>query len=301
MSGLWEVYEGHKTHFQIGDNNNLFDYTYVGNVAKAHLLAADKLDLPTPAPTLTALGKQPVSLDEVPNLNEAEQEIVHGPLPPITATLGHHQIPTSMSRPLGPYVERPKNADELESNWKNGISEEAARPVIRTRFDQLAEVNIKRAKVANPDSHPLEVAGQIFFITNGEPVPFWDFHRGVYVRLDKKLPGYRKPRGIFKLSRPVGFAAAQGSEWFAALTGRPATFTKFRVTFATATRWHNIEKARRVLGYEPDVGLEEGMDKMVDVRTPLPSGTAVRLLFIHSGGSRNTKPGSTNKSISRLI
>jgi sterol-4alpha-carboxylate 3-dehydrogenase (decarboxylating) len=266
MAGLWEVYEGHKTHFQIGDNNNLFDYTYVGNVAKAHLLAADKLETPAPAPALTALGKQPVSLDEVPDLTDAENDIVSGPLPPITATLGHHQIPTSFSRPLGPYVSRPENGDELEANWNDGITEEASRPVIRTRFDPLAATSIKRAKVANPDSHPLQVAGQIFFITNGEPVPFWDFHRGVYVRLDKKLPGYRTPRGIFKLPRPVGFAAAQGSEWFAMLTGKTPTFTKFRVTFATATRWHNIEKARRVLGYEPDVGLEEGIDKMVEVR-----------------------------------
>ena len=32
-----------RTHFQLGDNTNLFDYTYVGNVVKAHLLAADKL------------------------------------------------------------------------------------------------------------------------------------------------------------------------------------------------------------------------------------------------------------------
>lgn len=29
--------------FQLGDNNNLFDFTYVGNVAYAHLLAAHRL------------------------------------------------------------------------------------------------------------------------------------------------------------------------------------------------------------------------------------------------------------------
>lgn len=32
-----------KTGFQLGANDNLFDYTYVGNVAHAHLLAAGKL------------------------------------------------------------------------------------------------------------------------------------------------------------------------------------------------------------------------------------------------------------------
>ncbi|MCJ1370279.1 erg26, C-3 sterol dehydrogenase [Loxospora ochrophaea] len=36
------IREYHKgtTKFQVGDNNNLFDYTYVGNVAHAHILAA---------------------------------------------------------------------------------------------------------------------------------------------------------------------------------------------------------------------------------------------------------------------
>jgi sterol-4alpha-carboxylate 3-dehydrogenase (decarboxylating) len=30
-------------------------------------------------------------------------------------------------------------------------------------------------------------------------------------------------------------------------------------------KWHNIEKARRVLGYEPIVPLDEGMQRTVDV------------------------------------
>ena len=32
-----------QTKFQIGDNCNLFDYSYVENVAYAHVLAADKM------------------------------------------------------------------------------------------------------------------------------------------------------------------------------------------------------------------------------------------------------------------
>jgi len=40
---LARVIQEGRTHFQIGDNTNLFDYTYVTNVADAHLLAADKL------------------------------------------------------------------------------------------------------------------------------------------------------------------------------------------------------------------------------------------------------------------
>ncbi|KAG6370238.1 hypothetical protein JVT61DRAFT_12394 [Boletus reticuloceps] len=43
-----------QTHFQAGDNNNLFDYTYVGNIAQAHLLAANKLVDPTSSDNASA-------------------------------------------------------------------------------------------------------------------------------------------------------------------------------------------------------------------------------------------------------
>ena len=60
-------------------------------------------------------------------------------------------------------------------------------------------------------------------------------------------------------------ALASGSEWFGRITGKEPTFTRFKVTFTCASRWHNIERARRVLSYEPQVGLEEGIKRMVEV------------------------------------
>jgi len=65
MTGLYQVYERGQTHFQIGDNTNIFDWTYVGNVARAHLLAADKLETPPPSTPLAELEKVPASLEEV--------------------------------------------------------------------------------------------------------------------------------------------------------------------------------------------------------------------------------------------
>jgi sterol-4alpha-carboxylate 3-dehydrogenase (decarboxylating) len=67
------------------------------------------------------------------------------------------------------------------------------------------------------------------------------------------------------LPKTIGLAAASGAEWFGWLTGKEPTFTRFKVTFSCTTRWHNIEKARRVLGYEPEVGVEEGIKRMVEV------------------------------------
>lgn len=59
---MMKVYETGKAKFQLGSNKNFFDFTYVGNVAYAHILAAQKLidtsssstppsTIPTSAPT----------------------------------------------------------------------------------------------------------------------------------------------------------------------------------------------------------------------------------------------------------
>jgi sterol-4alpha-carboxylate 3-dehydrogenase (decarboxylating) len=37
---MLDLYVNGKTNFQVGNNENLFDFSYVGNVAHAHLLAA---------------------------------------------------------------------------------------------------------------------------------------------------------------------------------------------------------------------------------------------------------------------
>ena len=40
VPGLLKAFYGGQTKFQLGDNDNLYDFTYVGNVAYAHILAA---------------------------------------------------------------------------------------------------------------------------------------------------------------------------------------------------------------------------------------------------------------------
>ena len=297
MSGLYQVYERGQTHFQIGDNTNLFDWTYVGNVARAHLLAADKLDTPPPGTPLAQLEKVPLTAEEIPSLTPAEQELVNYPLRPITNSTGYHRVPTCEARPLGPYVTLPPNAEEVQAAFNGPNDAFFKRPVVRTRFDALSEHGITRSKLRNPDTNPLQVAGQVFFITNGEPCYFWDFPRIVWHQLDAYFPEHRKPRAITVLPKSVGMAAAAGSEWYSWLLGKEPTFTKFKVTFSCATRWHNIEKARRVLGYEPEVGVGEGVKRMVDVRLfSFAGGPRVDSSF-YSGGTRSTWRGNTKRLI----
>ncbi|KAJ6559248.1 C-3 sterol dehydrogenase [Mycena vulgaris] len=264
MAGLYQVYERGQTHFQIGDNTNLFDWTYVGNVAAAHLLAADRLTAPPPAPVLDDLPEMPKSPEEVPPLTAAEENLVRYALPPVDVTTGAHRIPTSAARPLGPYITPPPNADALLAAF-NGPPL-LNRPMTRTRFDPLSESTLARSKLSAPNTSPLQVAGQAFFITNGEPCYFWDFARLVWHHLDSAFPEKAKARkkGLWTLPKELGMLAGAGAEWWGWLSGKDPTFTKFKVSFSCARRWYNIEKARRVLGYEPKVGVDEGVRLMVD-------------------------------------
>ncbi|ETW81745.1 hypothetical protein HETIRDRAFT_475223 [Heterobasidion irregulare TC 32-1] len=236
VPGFAAVLAEGKAHFQIGDNKNLFDWTYVGNVAYAHILAAEKLVPPT-------------KLDE-----EKREELLGRALPSLDRTTGKHRIPTSEARPLGPYVERPANGDALIAAFESEPDDD--RPVVRSRFDPLSDSSLERDAY-----NSLQVAGQAFFITNGEPIYFWDFPRGLWRML---APDVYPSRKNLVLPRTVGLVLATLSEWWGWVTGKEPTFTRFRVTFTCANRWHNIEKARRVLGYEPQVGLEEGMRRTVE-------------------------------------
>ncbi len=289
MAGLYPVYERGQTHFQIGDNTNLFDWTYVGNVAHAHLLAADKLEIPPPAPPLSDVETMPTSLDDVPPLTSAEEDLINYPLPTIDLTTGHHRVPTCEARPLGPYVTPPPNAERIATAFADPNPGPSNRPVVRTRFDPFSDYSLQRSKLFDPSKSPLQVAGQVFFITNGEPCYFWDFPRLVWHHLDTYFPGYRKERGYFVLPKMFGMTAASGSEWFSWMMGKVPTFTKFKVTFACTNRFHNIEKARRVLGYEPQVGLEDGIKRMVEV-CAIPVHTNQFILTHYSGGIPNIKP-----------
>ena len=128
-----KMYKDGHTNLQIGNNTNVVDWVYVGNVAKAHLLAADKLD------------------------SDA-------------------------------------------------------------------------------------VAGQTFFITNGQPILAWDFARAIFRDLGDD--GRKK---IIKIPKTIGMTLAYVAEFWAWLTGCPTEFNRFAVRYATAIQWYDIEKVRSIL------------------------------------------------------
>src|SRR5207253_2001579 len=65
--------------------------------------------------------------------------------------------------------------------------------------------------------------GRAYFITNGEPLPHWEFFRRILRPLGRPLPGPTLPY-------PIAYAAAWLSEQLAALGINPNTaFTPFSI------------------------------------------------------------------------
>jgi nucleoside-diphosphate-sugar epimerase len=99
------------------------------------------------------------------------------------------------------------------------------------------------------------VGGQAYFVTNGEPVAFWEF-------IGKVLDGLGYPRPTFRVPYPIAFGAAAIRETIDALRGATPTedrFSRFTIRYLTTHHYFSCDKAKRDLGYERTVDIDEGI------------------------------------------
>ena len=96
-------------------------------------------------------------------------------------------------------------------------------------------------------------AGEAIFISNEEPITFRDFCLEVW-----KNFGHYPP---YQVHIPVSLASLVGyiGEVVTWLTGTTTTLSRGSVLDACGTRYCTGEKARKILGYKPRVGIEEGI------------------------------------------
>lgn len=258
LPGFFNVLQSGRTHFQIGDNQNLFDWTYAGNVAHAHLLAADALGVVGgPNPRRPREYDSALLLSEhLPHraLGEEEAKLERG----VPISTNRQDVPAPAKDYARVHEDRIKDKTHLDE-----------RVVFRNRFDHLfhhanpflASGGNPRPKVHSLAKPKLTAAGEAFFITNGQPIAFWDFPRALWYRYN----GHAVPREqLWVLGLQLALILALLAECFSWLTGRPVQFTRYRVTYTACARYYNIEKARRILGYEPLVGMDEAINRSVE-------------------------------------
>lgn len=113
----------------------------------------------------------------------------------------------------------------------------------------------QKLEVGGPKS---VAAGQAYFITNGEPMPFWDFVRKVASRLGFPPIKYRVPKGL-------AYAVATVKEGIDTLKGGTLNaedgLTRFAIRYMCTHHYFSIDKARRDLGYDPSVSVDEGIER----------------------------------------
>lgn len=123
----------------------------------------------------------------------------------------------------------------------------------------LATANRDAQGLAAPLDHE-KVDGEAFFITNDAPVYFFDFARMCWAAAGDKT----RPEQVWTLSKDVGLFLATLMEWifFLFRLGKP-NLTRQQVRYTCMTRYYNIDKAKKRLGYTPLVGLQDGIRRGV--------------------------------------
>lgn len=104
------------------------------------------------------------------------------------------------------------------------------------------------------------VDGEAFIITNDEPVPFWEFQRSIAASVGRPV----KQEDIKVVPYWVAMLAATISEWSTWIFSfgrKQAQITREAVHLSTITRTLKCDKAKRILGYKPRVGVYEGLEK----------------------------------------
>jgi len=128
-------------------------------------------------------------------------------------------------------------------------------PLIDPIFiDNAAEAHLLAADRLVPRS---PIAGKIYFVTQGEPIPLWTM-------INSMLKAAELPPVDRSIPASLAMSLGLAMEWGYRLTGKTEDppVTRFLVRELSTTHWFNIDAARRDLGYEPRVTIEEGLKRL---------------------------------------
>ncbi|KAL9074037.1 MAG: hypothetical protein Q9157_004527 [Trypethelium eluteriae] len=104
------------------------------------------------------------------------------------------------------------------------------------------------------------VDGEAFFITNGDPQPFWTFSRRIWQLVGDET----KPEDITVVPGKVALTLSSMVEWafFISTLGYkkpPLNVTRLYIQYSIYNTTYNIRKARERLGYNPTIDLDASL------------------------------------------
>ena len=128
-----------------------------------------------------------------------------------------------------------------------------------TYIDDAAAAHLSAADRLAPGS---PIAGRVYFVSQGEPWPVWDL-------INRILQAAQLPPVTRTIAPTLALLAGAVCETLAhalRLSDEPP-MTRFLARELSSAHWFNIAAARRDLGYQPSVSIEEGMQRL-DQATP---------------------------------
>jgi nucleoside-diphosphate-sugar epimerase len=127
-------------------------------------------------------------------------------------------------------------------------------------IDDAAEAHLRAADRLAPGA---PTAGRVYFLSQGEPWPIWDL-------VNRILRAAGLPPVSRTIPRPLAVLAGVACEVTACVLGLESEppMTLFLARELSSAHWFNIDAARRDLGYEPSVTIEEGMRRLEQALRP---------------------------------
>lgn len=123
-----------------------------------------------------------------------------------------------------------------------------------TYIDNCADAHLKAVEAL--DKNP-QASGRAYFISNGEPVNLWELINTI-LKLAGIPPITRSiPRGSAVFLGAVLEVIYKGLN----LSGEPR-MTRFLAEELSTSHWFDITAARKELGYEPAISMEEGLKRL---------------------------------------
>lgn len=123
-----------------------------------------------------------------------------------------------------------------------------------TYIDNAAQAHLDAADRLDIGTPP---AGKAYFLSNGEPVELWPFIARVLA--EAGAPPVTKSVSAWK-ARLAG-RVMEVLYWLLPLPGEPP-MTRFVASQMSTSHWYDISAARRDLGYDPKVSVEEGLKRL---------------------------------------
>ncbi len=128
-----------------------------------------------------------------------------------------------------------------------------------TWVEDAARAHLLAADKLRDDGANAACAGQVYFITQGEPVALWPWIEDVFARLG--VPKISR-RISYPFARRVGATLEFAYKLFG-LAGEPR-MTRFLAAQLAKSHTYSIANARRDLGYEPTLTMAAVTDKLVE-------------------------------------